>query len=86
MFIACINICDVNSNPFELLCDFITLSVESFFLNTHCIVGAGLAKMLTVMFKDIPIFRAINSYELGMSIFNCGCTTIKTYKCTVECE
>jgi hypothetical protein len=21
-----------------------------------------------------------------MSIFNCGCTTIKTYKCTVECE
>jgi hypothetical protein len=42
--------------------------------------------MLTVMFKDIPIFRAINSYELGMSIFNYGWTTIKTYKCTVECE
>jgi hypothetical protein len=29
------------------------------------------------MFKDIPIVRAINSYELGMSIFNCGGTTIK---------
>jgi hypothetical protein len=42
--------------------------------------------MLTVMFKDIPIFRAINSYELGMSKFNCGGTTIKTYKCIVECE
>jgi hypothetical protein len=77
LFISCVNICDVNSNPFELLCDFITLSVESFLLNTHCIVGAGLAKMLTVMFKDIPIFRAINSYELGISIFNCGGTTIK---------
>jgi hypothetical protein len=38
------------------------------------------------MLKDIPIFRAIKSYELGMSIFNSGWTTIKTYKCTVECE
>jgi hypothetical protein len=42
--------------------------------------------MLTVMFNDIPIVRAINSYELGMSIFNCGGTTKKPYKCIVECE
>ena len=27
-FIAGINICDVTSNPFELLCDFITLSIK----------------------------------------------------------
>jgi hypothetical protein len=56
----------VNSNPFELLYDFIMLSIESFFLNTHCIVGAGLAKMLTVMVKEVPFCKPIISWELDL--------------------
>jgi hypothetical protein len=43
--------------------------IESFFLNTHCIVGAGLAKRLTVMFKEVPFCKPIISWELGMSTF-----------------
>ena len=63
--------------------DIIMLSIESFFLNTHCIVGAGIAKRLTVMPKDIPVFKSINSCELGMSIFNSGWTKKKKKKCTI---
>ena len=66
--------------------DFITLSMESLLLNIHCINGEGLAKRLTVIPKDIPFFRPINSCELGMSIFNRGWTKIKTIKFTVESE
>jgi hypothetical protein len=55
------------SNPLELLFDVIMLSIESFFLNTHCIDGAGLAKRLTVMFKEVPSCRSIISWEFGMS-------------------
>jgi hypothetical protein len=53
------------------------LSIESFFLNIHCIVGSGLAKRLTVMFKDVPFCKPIISWELGMSTFNRGSTKIQ---------
>jgi hypothetical protein len=38
------------------------LSIESFFLNTHCIVGAGLANRLTVMFNEVPFCKPIISW------------------------
>jgi hypothetical protein len=74
-FIECINIFDVHVNPFELLDDFITLSMESFFLNIHCIsVGSGFAMRLTVMFNEVPFCRPITSDELGVSTFKRGST------------